>query len=50
MTYSGSELYISKAKFELKKSLLYLLSHALSFVYSCVTGVEKGVIVDLGEI
>ena len=50
MTYSGSELCISKAKFELKKSLLYLLFNAMSFVYSCMTGVETDVIVDLGEI
>jgi len=48
MAYSGSELYISKVKFELKKSLLYLLFNALYFVYSCVTRVETDVIVDRG--
>jgi hypothetical protein len=47
MTYSGSQLYISQAKFELKNSQLYLLFNAL---YSCVTRVETDVIVDPGEI
>jgi len=43
-------LYISKAKFELKKSLLYLLFNAVSFVYSYATRVETVLIVDLAEI
>lgn len=48
MTYSGPKLYISKAKYELKKSLLYLLFNSLSFVYSYVTRVETDLIVDSG--